>query len=58
MIKDEFICYKVYWFLENSKLIECRKFYDKSEALEWYESVPEERRYEIEKITEITEIIA
>ena len=58
MIKDEFTSYKVYWFSENSKLIECRKFYDKNEALEWYESFPNEQRYEIEKITEITEIIA
>lgn len=57
-MNNEFTYYKVYWFLKNSKLIKCRKFYDKKEALKWYELLPEEQRYEVTKHTEITEIIS
>ena len=57
-MKDEFIYYKVCWFLEGSKLIKCLKFYDKKSAFEWYESLPEKNRYEVRKITETTEVIA
>lgn len=57
-MKDEFIYYKVYWFLENSKLIKCREFYDKKEALKWYESFPEEQRYEVTKHIESIYVIS
>ena len=57
-MRDEFTYYKVYWFLKNSKLIKCRKFYDKKEALKWYESFPQEERYEVTKHTESIEVIA
>ena len=60
-MKDEFTYYEVVWFYlssNNVKLIKCRKFYDKKEALEWYESIPEERREKVTRHTEITEIIA
>ena len=57
-MKDEFVYYKVCWFLNNSKLIKCRKFYDKKSALEWYESFPEQDRYEVTKHTESIEVIA
>lgn len=57
-MKDVFTYYKVYWFLENSKLIKCRKFYDKKEALKWYELLPEEQRHEVTKHTESIEVIS
>ena len=57
-MKDEFTYYEVCWFLEGSKLIKRRKFYDKKLAFEWYESLPEKNRYEVRKITEIAEIIS
>lgn len=57
-MKDEFTYYKVYWFQKNSKLIKCRKFYDKKSALEWYEMFPNEQRYEVTKHTESIEVIA
>ena len=57
-MKDEFIYYEVCWFLEDSKLIKRRKFYDKKLAFEWYELLPEKNRYEVRKITETTEIIS
>lgn len=60
-MKDEFTHYEVVWFYMSStgaKLIKSRRFYDKKEALKCYESVPDERRMEVKKHTEITEIIA
>lgn len=57
-MKDEFIYYSVYWFQNNSKLIKCRKFYDKKSAFEWYETFPKEQRYEVTKHTESIEVIA
>ena len=40
------------------KMIKSRKFYDEKEALEWYESVPDERREKVTKYTESIEVIA
>lgn len=60
-MKEEFIYYEVVWFYLSSndvKMIKSRKFYDKKEALELYESIPEERREKVTKHTEITEIIS
>lgn len=56
IMKDEFTYYTVSWILE--KEIKSRKFYNKKEALKWYESLPEEQRYEVKKHTEIIEVIA
>lgn len=57
-MKDEFTYYTVTWFLQNSKLTKCRKFYDKKKALKWHKSLPEELRYEVKKHTESIEVIA
>ena len=60
-MKDEFTYYEVVWFYLSSssiKMIKSRKFYDKKEALEWYESVPEERREKVIKHIESIEVIA
>ena len=60
-MEDEFTYYEVVWFYlssNNVKLIKCRKFYDKKSALEWYESFPEQNRYEVTKHTESIEVIA
>lgn len=57
-MKGEFTYYTVTWFLQNSKLTKCRKFYDKKEALKWHKSLPEELRYEVKKHTESIEVIA
>lgn len=59
-MKEEFIYYEVVWFYLGSndvKMMKSRKFYDKKEALECYESIPEERREKVTKYTEITEVI-
>ena len=56
IMKDEFTYYTVSWILQ--KEIKSRKFYDKKEALEWNELLPEEQRYEVKKHTEIIEVIA
>ena len=59
--RDEFTYYEVVWFYLSSsgvKMMKSRKFYDKKEALEWYESVPEERREKVTKHTESIEVIA
>ena len=55
-MKDEFTYYTVSWILE--KEIKSRKFYNKKEAIEWFESLAEKQRIELKKITEITEVIA
>lgn len=56
IMKDEFTYYTVSWILE--KEIKTRKFYDKKEAMEWFESLPEEQKHEVKKHTEIIEVIA
>ncbi|AIK68622.1 hypothetical protein Phi109_32 [Lactococcus phage 936 group phage Phi109] len=56
IMKDEFTYYTVSWILE--KEIKSRKFYDKKEAMEWFESLPEEQKHEVKKHTEIIEVIA
>ncbi|ASZ71456.1 hypothetical protein 56301_25 [Lactococcus phage 56301] len=55
-MKDEFTYYTVTWIWE--KEIKSRKFYNKKEAMEWFELLPEKQRIELKKYTEITEIIA
>ena len=60
-MQNEFTYYEVIWFYLSSsgvKMMKSRKFYDKKEALECYESVPEERRGKVTKHTEIIEVIA
>lgn len=56
IMKDEFTYYTVTWIWE--KEIKSRKFYNKKEAMEWFELLPEKQRIELKKYTEITEIIA
>ena len=55
-MNDECTYYTVSWILE--KEIKTRKFYDKKEAIEWFESLPEEQKHEVKKHTEIIEVIA
>ena len=57
-MKDEFTYYIARYFTDDFGFLKSRKFYDKKEVLEWFESLPEKNRIEIEKHTEITEIIA
>ena len=57
-MKDEFTYYKAYYFSDDFQAFKSRKFYNKKEAIEWFESLPEKQRIELKKITEITEIIA
>ncbi|AFE86880.1 hypothetical protein LLAPH_281_0029 [Lactococcus phage ASCC281] len=57
-MKNEFIYYKAYYFSDDFQAFKSRKFYNKKEAIEWFESLPEKQRIELKKITEITEIIA
>lgn len=57
-MKDEFAYYKAYYFSDDLQALKSRKFYNKKEAIEWFESLAEKQRIELKKITEITEIIA
>jgi len=57
-MKDEFAYYKAYYFSDDLQAFKSRKFYNKKEAIEWFESLAEKQRIELKKITEITEIIA
>jgi hypothetical protein len=57
-MKDEFAYYKAYYFSDDLQAFKSRKFYNKKEAIEWFESLAEKQRIELKKITEITEFIA
>ena len=50
--------YKAYYFSDNFTGFQSRKFYYKKEALEWFESLREDQRIELNKHTEIIEVIA
>lgn len=50
--------YKVYYFSSNFREVRSIKFDDKREALEWFESLPEKQRIEVNKHTESIEVIA
>ena len=58
MKKDiTFTYYKAYYFSDDFKEMRSRKFYNKREAIEWFESLPEKNRIELSKRTETTEVI-
>ena len=50
--------YILHSILDIEKEIKTRKFYDKKEAMELFESLPEEQKQEVKKHTEIIEVIA
>lgn len=57
-MKNEFTYYIARYFSDDFFDFKSRKFYNKREALEWFESLPEKQRIELKRHTEITEVIA
>ena len=57
-MKDEFTYYMARYFSDDFGEFESHKFYNKREAMEWFELLPEKQRIELKKYTEITEVIA
>ena len=42
-MKDEFAYYKAYYFSDDLQAFKSRKFYNKKEAIEWFESLAEKQ---------------